>query len=87
MTAKPVQVMGELVKCVTPGGLILDPFMGSASTGVAALQLGYRFIGIEKEPKYFEIAVKRIREAERLAKCDLFKEQKPQKLTQRELVT
>jgi site-specific DNA-methyltransferase (adenine-specific) len=63
MTAKPVQVMGELVKCVTPGGLILDPFMGSASTGVAALQLGYRFIGIEKTAHYFDVACKRLERA------------------------
>jgi hypothetical protein len=60
---EPVQVMGELVKCVTPGGLILDPFMGSASTGVAALQLGYRFIGIEKTAHYFDVACKRLERA------------------------
>jgi len=60
MTGKPVPLMGELVKCVPPGGLILDPFMGSASTGVAALQLGYRFIGIEKSAHYFDIACKRM---------------------------
>lgn len=63
MTGKPVHLMGELVKCVTPGGLILDPFMGSASTGVAALQLGYRFIGIEKTAHYFDVACKRLERA------------------------
>jgi DNA modification methylase len=39
---------------------VLDPFMGSGTTGVAAVRLGRRFIGIEREPKYFEIAIKRI---------------------------
>lgn len=72
MTGKPVQLMGELVKCVTPGGLILDPFMGSASTGVAAVQLGYRFIGIEKTAHYFDVACKRL---EREVASGLFQEQ------------
>jgi site-specific DNA-methyltransferase (adenine-specific) len=43
--------------------LVLDPFMGSGTTGVACVKAGRKFIGIEKEPKYFEIAVKRIKEA------------------------
>ena len=60
--------------------------MGSGTTGVACVKTGRKFIGIEKEPKYFEIALKRIEEAERLAKCDLFKEPKQPKLTQRGLV-
>ena len=42
---------------------ILDPFMGSGTTGVAAIQLGRKFIGIEREPKYFEIACQRIEQA------------------------
>ena len=40
---------------------ILDPFMGSGTTGVACVKTGRKFIGIEKEPKYFDIAVKRIK--------------------------
>lgn len=72
MTGKPLQVMAELVKCVTPGGLILDPFMGSASTGIAALQLGYRFIGIEKTPHYFDVACRRF---EREVAAGLFADQ------------
>lgn len=44
---------------------ILDPFMGSGTTGVAAVQMGRRFIGIEREPSYFEIACKRIEQAQR----------------------
>jgi site-specific DNA-methyltransferase (adenine-specific)/modification methylase len=49
---------------------ILDPFMGSGTTGVAAVKLGRKFIGIEIEPKYFEIACRRIADA--LARPDLF---------------
>jgi DNA modification methylase len=44
---------------------ILDPFMGSGTTGVAAVQMGRSFIGIEREPKYFDIACKRIEDAQR----------------------
>jgi DNA modification methylase len=61
-TQKPVPVMRW---CIThlglpPGSTILDPFCGSGSTGVAALQEGMNFIGIEKEAKYVEIARRRI---------------------------
>ncbi len=45
------------------GEMVLDPFMGSGTTGVACANLGRRFIGIEIEPKYFDIACKRIRDA------------------------
>lgn len=48
-----------------PGQTILDPFMGSGTTGVAAMQLGRKFIGIEIEPKYFDIACERIENAQR----------------------
>ena len=44
---------------------ILDPFMGSGTTGVAAVQMGRKFIGIEREPKYFDIACRRIEDAQR----------------------
>jgi DNA modification methylase len=44
---------------------ILDPFMGSGTTGVASVQMGRKFIGIEREPKYFDIACKRIEDAQR----------------------
>ncbi len=50
---------------VVPGGRVLDPFMGSGTTGVAAIKLGRRFTGIEIEPKYFDIACRRIEEATR----------------------
>lgn len=52
---------------------ILDPMMGSGSSGVAAVQMGRKFIGIEKEPKYFDIACKRIEDAQRQG--DMFIEQ------------
>jgi DNA modification methylase len=63
--------------------LILDPFMGSGTTGVAAIQLGRKFIGIEREPKYFEIACKRIEQA--VAQGQLF-EPEPMKQEQQELI-
>jgi site-specific DNA-methyltransferase (adenine-specific) len=59
---KPVALMVELIS-KTIGETILDPFMGSGSTGVAAIQLGRKLIGIEREPKYFDIACKRIEQA------------------------
>jgi len=70
-TQKPLELMEYL--CLRHDAeTILDPFMGSGTTGVACVRLGRKFIGIEKEPKYFEIAVKRI-EAE-LNRTPLFEE-------------
>lgn len=60
-TEKPVGLMAQFIKWTA--GAILDPFMGSGTTGVAAIQLGRKFIGIEREPKYFDIACKRIEQA------------------------
>lgn len=63
-TIKPVALMEYLIKMVTrKGGIVLDPFMGSGSTGVAARNNGYNFIGIEKEEEYFKIAQNRINES------------------------
>jgi DNA modification methylase len=60
-TVKPVSLMRWLVRLVTPpGGLVLDPFAGSGSTGVAAEAEGLRFVGIELDPEYAEIARRRI---------------------------
>src|SRR5262249_36766227 len=60
-TQKPVKVLNHLVRLATkPGDVIFDPFMGVGSTGVSALQLGRRFIGIEIDPLYFQAATKRI---------------------------
>jgi hypothetical protein len=60
-TVKPTALMEWLIKLITPpGGVVLDPFMGSGSTGVAAKRLGFPFIGIEREQEYMDIATKRI---------------------------
>ena len=60
-TVKPVKLMRYLCRLITPkGGTVLDPFMGSGSTGIAAKDEGFEFIGIEKEKEYFEIAERRI---------------------------
>lgn len=60
-TQKPVPLMEHYISNSSqPGDVVLDPFMGSATTGIAAAQLGRKFIGIEKDPKYFEIACQRI---------------------------
>lgn len=58
---KPLGIMGRLARVVGTGGVVLDPFMGSGSTGVACAQQGRRpFIGIELDPKHFETACERI---------------------------
>jgi site-specific DNA-methyltransferase (adenine-specific) len=60
-TVKPTDLMAYLIRLVTPkGGIVLDPFMGSGSTGKAAVREGMEFIGIERENEYFEIAKSRI---------------------------
>lgn len=60
MTGKPLQLMEKLVQITESGGVILDPFAGSGSTGVAALSLGYSFMGIEQSNDYNNIARKRL---------------------------
>lgn len=69
-TQKPVRLMRWCLGFLPDAGTILDPFMGSGTTGVAAVQMGRRFIGVEIEPRYFDIACRRIEEAQRQA--DLF---------------
>lgn len=60
-TQKPIDLMVALIRDFTdPGDLVLDPFAGSGTTGVAAIRLGRRFIGWERDPKYHAIAEKRI---------------------------
>lgn len=64
-TVKPTDLMRYLCRLITPpGGVVLDPFMGSGSTGKAAILEGFRFIGIERDPEYLAIAEARIRLAE-----------------------
>ena len=63
-TVKPLYVMIKAVlSCSAKGDVLIDAFMGTGSTGVAALQLGRRFVGIEREPEYFDIACQRIERA------------------------
>jgi site-specific DNA-methyltransferase (adenine-specific) len=64
VSQKPVRVLRHLIERFTkPGDLILDPFMGSGTTGVACLKTGRRFIGIEIDPTYHAIAERRLAEA------------------------
>lgn len=62
-TQKPVRLMEALCQIAPTGGTVLDPFMGSGTTGVAAIQQGRAFIGIERERHYFDIACRRIEQA------------------------
>ncbi len=63
---KPVEVMKWCVRQLPDDAeTVFDPFMGSGTTGVASVQMGRKFIGIEREPKYFDIACKRIEDAQR----------------------
>ena len=77
---KPLQLFNRLLS-FTDAPSVLDPFMGSGTTGVACMQLGRKFIGIEIEPKYFDIAVERITNAQRQAKLFEPAAAKPEQLT------
>jgi len=78
-TQKPVGLMTWCIDLSGSSQTILDPFMGSGTTGVAAIQMGRKFIGIEREPKYFDIACKRIEQATR--QDDMFiKPNKPEQV-------
>lgn len=78
-TEKPVSLMGEIVGLFSdPDDLVCDPFMGSGTTGVACVKRGRRFVGIERDPKYFEIACQRIDFASR--QFDLFGEMPKQQI-------
>jgi site-specific DNA-methyltransferase (adenine-specific) len=60
-TVKPIELMKYLIRLITPpGGVVLDPFTGSGSTGCAAVELGMEYIGCELDPAYVEIARTRI---------------------------
>jgi site-specific DNA-methyltransferase (adenine-specific) len=72
-TVKPTDLMAYLVRLVTPkGGVVLDPFMGSGSTGKACVREGMNFIGIEREEEYMEIAKTRIEHEQKKNKHTLF---------------
>ncbi len=79
-TQKPIGVMEWCLGQVPTAKIILDPFMGSGTTGVACAKLGRKFIGIELEPKYFDIACKRIEEA--YSQPDMFIEPPQRRETQ-----
>ena len=59
----PLELYRRIITVLPDAENILDPFLGSGTTGVAAIQLGRKFTGIEREPKYFDIACKRIEQA------------------------
>jgi len=74
-TVKPTELMRYLCRLVTPkGGVVLDPFMGSGSTGKGALLEGFRFIGIEMEREYFDIACARLEAVQKNVQEGLFDE-------------
>lgn len=77
-TQKPIGVMKWTIAQAGNPETILDPFMGSGTTGVAAIQLGRSFIGIEREPKYFDIACRRIEQA--VAQGQLFAPEQPKQV-------
>jgi DNA modification methylase len=70
---KPEALPAHFIELTTkPDECVLDPFMGAGTTGVAATRLGRRFLGIEIEPRYFDIACRRIEEAQRQG--DMFRD-------------
>jgi site-specific DNA-methyltransferase (adenine-specific) len=72
-TEKPVALMEMYIRNSTqPGALVIDPFMGSGTTGVAAIRAGRRFIGIELDERWYAVAEKRIRHALEYAQRSLF---------------
>jgi len=84
-TQKPTALMERLIRLFTdPGETILDPFMGSGSTGVAAIRLGRKFIGFEKDPKYFAMAERRLAAARE--QFDLVSRMKTHKMKQEPLL-
>jgi site-specific DNA-methyltransferase (adenine-specific) len=65
-TVKPIALMEYLIKMITPkGGVVLDPFSGSFSTGVACIKNGFSFIGIEMEEEYIKIGKARMEHAQK----------------------
>jgi DNA modification methylase len=80
-TQKPIQLMQWCLSFLPDAETILDPFMGSGTTGVACVNLGRKFIGIELDPDYFDIACRRIEEAYRQPR--LFDEPAPKQTQER----
>lgn len=65
VTQKPDDLMADILQIVPAGGLVLDPFMGSGTTGVACATTGHHFIGVELAPTHFDTACRRIEDAQR----------------------
>ena len=81
---KPVEMVAHFLENHTyPGDTVLDPFMGSGTTGVAAMRMGRKFIGVELDPAHFETACQRIRSAQ---EGDMFITAPEPLLTQGELI-
>lgn len=83
-TQKPLPLMAWCIQQAGMPETILDPFMGSGTTGVAAIQLGRKFIGIERDEKYFDIACRRIEQA--VAQGQLFAPEKAAQPVQESLL-
>jgi site-specific DNA-methyltransferase (adenine-specific) len=64
LTEKPEELMADVLQVVRPGGLVVDPFMGSGTTGVAAVKYGRKFVGCEIDRRYFDTACRRIEAAQ-----------------------
>jgi DNA modification methylase len=79
-TQKPLALMEWCLGFLSESKTILDPFMGSGTTGVACMNLGKEFIGIEKDPEYFDIACKRISDAEKQGSLFVQQKQKPEQV-------
>ncbi len=66
-TVKPLVLMDYLCRLANPaGGTLLDPFLGSGTTGMAAVHAGFNFVGIEKDPKYRKVAAARLKGVKRI---------------------
>lgn len=78
VTQKPLDLMAAMVAICKPDGVVLDPFMGSGTTGVAAIGTGRSFVGCEQSAEYFEIACRRIEEA--VERGRMFAEAEPKQL-------
>jgi DNA modification methylase len=80
-TQKPLELMAWCMSFIGDAETVLDPFMGSGTTGVAAIQCGKVFTGIEIEPKYFDIACRRIEQAQKQGALFKHEEPKAEQLT------
>ena len=81
ITQKPISIICDLVQIEPPESVVFDPFMGSGTTGVACVREGRRFIGIEIDPGYFDIACERIRKEMAQPRLDLPAPPQPQQLS------